>query len=522
MAVSQETIAKLKALPVSDVLSKDGAALKRVGREFVTQCLWHEDRNPSLTVSDDKGFVFCHVCQHNDDAIGYIQKKYGINFADACHKIAASNSIEVKLTDEDPQEAARLKAEKKAAYDYVAKSHARFRANLNNHPEAIAFIQSRNIKPETSRFFELGYDTSSKRLTIPISDYLGNRVGFTSRTILPDAKPKYKNSENNIIFNKNNIVFNEYRAADSIRANDECVFVEGHLDVISLWQAGIKNVVALQGTASPPPHVLKRLMNKTKRFVLCMDSDAGGIKAMSKFLDSVQQFTLSGELAVRVAVLPDGMDPDDFIQSGGDINSLIHSSQSWLDWLLDQWLDTLDFSNELKIQQIEKQIKELFSQISSQALRSHYYDKASIRLAQNKQDVAAQIAKGFHEHQAPQLKIRTWQRPGLEFTRKLVEKRMLRLYIHKPEFRWILEPLMDRLHFPQMKWLWRRLQEITEFAGENFCKDHVLAILCVAEPIYMQTLRSTVNPSVLIDDNEMSIAHIEKIMMQDLDAPIEI
>ena len=135
---------------------------------------------------------------------------------------------------------------------------------------------------------------------MPISDHLGKHVGFTARTIKQDVKPKYKNTENNSIFVKNEIVFNEYRAAEAIRQKDECVFVEGHLDVVSLWQAGVKNVVALQGTASPSETVLKRLMRKTKRFVLCMDADQGGLKAISKFLDSVKGYTLAGELDVRI------------------------------------------------------------------------------------------------------------------------------------------------------------------------------------------------------------------------------
>jgi DNA primase len=512
VAVSQETISKLKALSVSDVLQRDGTYLKKVGREFVTHCIWHDDRNPSLTVSDDKGFVFCHVCQHHDDAIGFISQKYGINFAQACEKVAASAGIDVQHTNEDPEQAAKNKAIRQKAFDDVTDKQIGYRKSLRDYPESIAFIQSRNIEPEASREFGIGYDHISKRLTLPISNHLGNFVGFTARTILPDVKPKYKNTENNLIFNKSDIVFNEYRAAQHIRSLDECVFVEGHLDVVSMWQGGIKNVVALQGTASPSEGVLRRLLRKTKRFVLCMDSDPGGITAISKFLNAVKDYTLKGELDVRVAVLPDGMDPDDYIQSGNSISSVISNAQSWLDWTLDQWLSTLDFSDELKIQEVEKKIKDLFSQISSPALRSYYYDKASIRLAQNKQSLAAQIAKGFHEFKGTTVHIKGWQRPSFKFTRELVEKRLLRLYIHSPEFRWLLAPLMENLHFPQMKWLWRRLGEVQSIAGDGFDHHAVLAVLCAAEPIYMQTLRPIVSPSIKVEDNELSIAHIESVM----------
>ena len=489
VGLSQESIKKIKSLSVSEVLATDGSTLKKVGREFVTRCLWHSDTNPSLTINNDKGFVFCHVCQHHDDAIGYIQQKYGLNFVDACERIASAHGIVLEKTNEDPESIAKYKREKQNAYAKVEKQQITFKKDLRSTPEAIAFLQCRNINPETSRDFGIGYDKKQRRITVPISDHLGKHVGFTARTILPDVKPKYKNTENNIIFNKSDIVFNEYRAAETIRTTGECVFVEGHLDVVTLWQAGVKNVVALQGTASPSEATLKRLMRKTNRFVLCMDADAGGIKAISKFLDSVKGYTLTGDLEVRVATLPDGMDPDDFIQKGNNISAVISEAVSWLDWILDQWLNTLDFKDELKIQQVEKHIKDLFSQIASPALRSHYYDKASLRLARNRQDVAAQIAKGFHEFKGAKVQLKLWSKPEASYTRKLVEKRMLRTYIHKPEYRWILAPLMDKLHYPETRWLWRRLKELEVYTGHDFCRHSVLAILCVAENVYMNSLR---------------------------------
>ena len=515
MAVSDETIQKIKSLPVSQVIQGDGGTLKRVGREYVTHCLWHDDLNPSLTVSDDKGFVFCHVCQHHDDGIGYIKQRHGLTFAEACEKIASGNNIVVQHTNTNPEEVAKHKAAKQKAYDQVSSAQIRYRNELNESEEAIGFMVSRGIQPETSREFGLGYDSKQKRITIPISDYLGKYVGFTARTLLRDVKPKYKNTENNLVFNKNEIVFNEYKASEHIRAKDECVFVEGHLDVVSLWQAGVKNVVALQGTATPSDRVLSRLMRKTKRFVLCMDADAGGVKAIGRFLNCVKDLTLKGELEVRVAVLPDGQDPDSFVGDCGDIKGVISDSLSWLDWILYQWLNTLDFSDELKIQNVEKQIKELFSQIASPALRNHYFDKASIRLAQNKQHLAAEINKAFREYQTEIVHLKTWSKPDFEYTRKLVEKRLMRLYIHKPEYRWMLSPLMEKLHFPQMKWLWRRIKEIEQVLGETFCHRSVLAILNVSEPIYMQTLRPIVSPTISIADDEMSVAHIEEVMTID-------
>lgn len=514
MAVSAESIARIKQIPVSAVLEAQGVKLKRIGREFVTHCLWHDDRNPSLTISDDKGFVFCHVCQHSTDAIGYVERKFGLNFRDSCEKIAATHNFVIELVDEDPEEAFRRREQINKCLSVVSGKHSEYRNNLRDYPKVIDYINSRGIEPVTSREFELGYDARGNRLTIPIHNFKGEMVGFTGRA-LGDEKPKYKNSENNLIFNKSELVFNEHRASDYIREADELVFVEGHLDVITLWQHGIRHVVALQGTSSPSEIVVKRLLRKTRRFVLMMDGDQGGKLAVGKFIDSVKEYALDGQLDIRIALLPAGSDPDEAIRSGYDLRDIVANSSSWMDWILDDWLNDLNFDDTVKIQKVEKEIKSLFSRLKSPALRTHYFDKASIRLAQNKQAVAAQIAKSFHEGTSTTKQSQHWDRPSETFTRQMAEKSVLRLYIHKQELRVFLKPIMPMLRIPAMVWLYNRILEIEDYCQDDQLPTAVKAILSVAEPHYLQTLRPIAVPTINIVDQSMVIAHIEDVLTKD-------
>lgn len=518
MAVSPETINRIKSLPVSEILEREGIFLKRIGREYLTHCLWHNDKNPSLTISDDKGFVFCHVCQHHDDTLGFIQKKYGLTFREACERVAAKNGFNVLLIDEDESVNNRLKQQISEQLQLNEKAQQVYRQNLKKYPESVEFIKSRNVKPETSRFFGLGYNASEKRLTIPIHDHKGRLVGFTGRTLDNDVKPKYKNTENNVVFNKSELVYNEFAASDEIRRVGSCIFVEGHLDVISLHQAGYRNVVALQGTSTPSHSIIKRLQRKTNTFILCMDSDAGGRLAVSKFLESVQSFTLSGQIDVKIATLPSGKDPDEFISSGGNFGEVIGNAPSWLDWILDNWLNELDFNDKLKIQNVETQIKSLFSQIMSPALRAHYYDKAAIRLAQNKQAVAAEILKDFQTVKSPKFKIKSWQRPGFDFTRKLAERRALRSYIHCDDYRWILRPLMEHLVFPESIWLWQRIVELEQYSSplDPYC---LMAVLIVSENQYLERLRPLLKPTIEISCDPAAISHTEEVMCRELLLP---
>lgn len=512
MAISVETIDKIKALPISGILESEGVPMKRVGREFVCQCVWHDDANPSLTISDQKGFLFCHVCRSSGDAINYIKEKFGLSFREAVERIAKSNNIQVLYTDENSEEIAKRLKERDDAYLVAEQRQKQFRLDLKDNQIAKDFIKSRNIKPETSRAFALGYDKRRNRLTIPIHNSSGKLVGFTGRSI-GGEKPKYVNTENNIIFNKSDIVFNEYNALEHIREAGECIFVEGHIDVIMMHQYGIKNVVALQGTASPDTPVVKRLLRRTSRFVLLMDGDEGGRQAIGKFLSAVEQYTLNGKIDLRIASLPEGKDPDDCVKSGIDLRSIIANSENWMDWILDSWLNQLDFSDTVKINDVEKRIKDLFSKISSQSLRTHYFDKAALRLAQNKQNVAAQIAKGFHETASYKVTLKSWTKPSEINVRKNIEKRLLRLYIHKDDLRLILRPLMGYLYFPEMKWLWNRVQEAEQLSNDVPLSGVLSAMMLVAEPQYLQQLRPIIVPTISVDDSSLVVRHIEDRMV---------
>lgn len=520
MALSDETIEKIKNLPVSTILENEGIFLKRVGKEFVTHCIWHKDKNPSLTISDQKGFTFCHVCREGGDAISFIKKKYGLNFRESCERIASANNIQVIYKDENPEIANERKRQIQISLLDVEQKLKHYRNSLKESRVVIDFIKERQILPETSRHFGLGYDPKENRLVIPIKDYMGRVVGFTRRAIGED-KPKYKNTENNLIFNKSEIVFNEYDAMDYIRMQDQCIFVEGHVDVIAMWQAGLRNVVALQGTASPSENVIQRMMRRTNSFVLCMDADEGGEKAIGIFLNSVKSLMLSGKLDVKIASIPEGKDPDEAIKNGFDIQDIINNAVPWLDWILDQWLLNLDFTNTFKIQEVESKVKDLISNITSAALRAHYFDKAAIRLAQNKQNVAAEILKNLQSDTSCTPGQKVWKKPDKYWTRSIVEKRLLRLYIHRPLLRFMLTPLMDSLINPDMIWLWNRIKELEEESIVDCTPYSIMAILAVAEPMYLQKLRPLARPTIKIDDSDEVLLHIENIMIKVISSQID-
>lgn len=519
-SISDYTIKAVKEVPITTLLERESIDFKRIGREAVTLCPWHNDKNPSLTVNDEKGFCYCFVCQGGSDGIGFIQERLGLSFSEAVIRIARSNDIEVIYEDLNPELAAKEAKRRVELMNQVNKEHESYRKFLKDtRAERIReFLEARNIEPATSKQFELGYCPRGffgDRVTVPIHDHRGTLVGFTGRATRDGVKPKYKNSENSEYFDKSKIVFNEHRAGIYAREADSLIFVEGHLDVIALWQYGIKNVVALQGTASPSESIVNRLARKTKRFILCFDADEGGLKATEAFIKVAGPMACRGDITVSIATMPDGYDPDDCINNDIDFFSIIEAARPWLDWQLDVWLSGIDRTDTARFTEIETRIKLLVESIQSPILRQYYIDKASTALsADNAQ--AAKIAKAWTANTSVVKSKKKWSKPTPSQTRAMAEMRLLRLYIHFPELRNDLRYLMSKIESPAYRWLWQRILEIEAHYDSTDIVSIITAIYCVAEPHYVRQLRSVAKPTIKVVQNQGIMDHLKRVLSQEL------
>lgn len=520
-SISDYTIKAVKEVPITSVLDRESIEYKKIGKEAVTLCPWHNDKNPSLTINDEKGFCYCFVCQTGGDVIGLLQQKLGLSFADTVERIARGSEIDIIYENIDPELALREARQKAAILDQLNSQQESYRKFIKDkRAERIRnILDERQILPATSKHFGLGYSPHgffADRITIPIHDHRGNLVGFTGRSTRDEVKPKYKNSENSDHFDKSKIVFNEHRALKEVNETDSIVFVEGHFDVISLWQAGIKNTVAMQGTAAPSEATIRRLAKRTKRFILCFDGDEGGNKAIEQFIKVAGPMACRGEITISVAQLPFGTDPDQCVREElVDMLAIIENGKPWLDWQLDIWLSSLDRSDTARFTAVENSIRSLVESIHSPVLRQYYIDKASKCLSQDPAS-AAKIAKEWVENiHAPKIK-KQWQKPTPIETRISVEKRLIRSYIHFPEVRDDLAELMDKIESPSLRWLWQRTKEVSQHCPEISLRHSLMAILSVSEPYYMRQLRPILIPTVQLSTETGIINHITTVMNQEL------
>jgi DNA primase len=552
MGIKDSTIERVRQLPISEVLTGEGIELKKIGREFVALCPWHNDSNPSLTVNDQKNLCFCFACGGGSDAIAFVEQKFSLSFADAIQRIAEKNGIQVEYDNLDSEEALRIAAQRRQLISTVAAAQECFRDGIRSDSgyDARLWLKARGIKPETSREFGLGwadsghrgepwnllvghlrekgalpvveaglavrgdrgiYDCFRSRVMVPIHDHRGTLVGFTGRKISEDDQSqKYKNSPSSAIFDKGALIFNEHRAVEAARVAGFMVFVEGHFDVISMWQHGIKNVVATQGTAGPSLASIRRIMRHCRRFVLCYDGDGGGNTAIEAFIKVAGPLACQGEVTVTVAQLPEGSDPDSCIREGIDLYSIIEAAPQWLDWQIDCWLRNVDRTDTHHFSKVEAAVRSLVESIKSPALRQFYIDKAAKVLAEDP-GAASKLAKTWSKSLPRLSHAQRWSRPVPAWVRSQVERRVLRLYVHCPSTRDRLRPLMGLLEGPSHIWLWNRLTEIEQHALE-VTPELVLALLAVCEPHYTRTLRAIAVPTIKVIQEDGIMEHAEKVL----------
>ena len=416
--ISQRTIDQVKEkAQILDVFEDQG--LKRMGREFVTRCPWHDDRKPSLSISPQKNFAYCHVCQHGVDALGWLQDR-GHTFQEAIESLARRYNVEVAFEDEaDNEKLQAERAERAQLYTKREKQEAAFSEALFGNREACLYLKDRGITKATAQAWGLGL--ASNRLMVPLRDAQGRTVAFTGRS-LGDQMPKYKNSPNDLLFDKSKMIFGLDRAIESIRRTREVVITEGQFDVIKLHQEGITNVVACSGTALTHDQI-NNLVRRcgAKVVTLCFDGDAAGEKAGYKALEKLQQLVLSETITLRILSMPAGEDPDSITRERGAkvMADMLADAPNWVQWWLHRELDKVDTSDIESVQTAERGVKRILASLPIGPQRAYVERVAAERLG------AAPKVK-------PAAPVQTKKQRD---AKKWTERRAVRCYLLLPESR---------------------------------------------------------------------------------------
>ena len=349
MSLSPQWLDELRARTTLSVVIGPSVKLIKAGREYKACCPFHNEKTPSFTVNDEKGFYHCFGCGAHGDAIRFLTDHRGLQFMDAVKELAGKAGMEVPAAD--PR--AQARAERAVGLYEIMEEAARWFVEQLEGVEggaARAYLQQRGITDATRRKFGFGfapdargrlrtelkshgddklveagllispddgkqpYDRFRGRLTYPIRDARGRCIAFSAR-ILGQGEPKYLNSPDTPLFDKGRTLFNLDKAGPASRAAKRIIVVEGQMDAIALDQAGIGEVVAPLGTAMTEQQ-LGLLWRLAPSPILCFDGDSAGQKAAVRA--ALRALPHVGpDRTLGFADLPAGQDPDDLVRSGG-------------------------------------------------------------------------------------------------------------------------------------------------------------------------------------------------------------
>ncbi|WP_285946276.1 DNA primase [Thomasclavelia cocleata] len=376
--LSAEKINEIRqSVDIVDVIG-NYLSLQKKGRNYVSLCPFHDDSHPSMSISPERQIYMCFVCHNGGNVFTFLKNYLKIPYIEAVKMVASMGNIDIS---EYNLEKRVQPVEQK--FEPLYKMHDEANKIYNHYLntklaiDAKEYLTKRKITDEIIDMFEIGYapsnnillkafekmnfnkvtmyesglviesnagyDRFSNRIMFPLHDANGRVVGFSGRIYQPSQnESKYMNSPESDIFIKGETLYNYHRVIEETRQAGFVIITEGFMDVIALYKAGIKNAVAIMGTALTKGHIslLKRL---SKTVYLCLDGDKAGKNATIKSIDIL----LHEGFTIKVVDLPESLDPDEFLdkKGGNELESLIKSPLSSLDFKMNYYYEMINMDN---------------------------------------------------------------------------------------------------------------------------------------------------------------------------------
>src|SRR6478609_1288051 len=420
MRFTPQFLDELRArLPVSEVVGRR-VKLKKAGREFKGLSPFQQEKTPSFTVNDQKGFYHDFSSGKHGDIISFLMETEGVGFAEAVERLASMAGMALPAATPD---AARHEQRRKTLHDVMELSAKFFADTLasRNGAKARGYLGDRAITPATQLQFRIGYapggpgdkyalkehlgaqgvavedmietgllvggddipvpyDRFRDRVMFPIADLRGRVIAFGGRALEKDVAAKYLNSPETPLFHKGDNLYNLSSARQAAHNGSPLVVVEGYIDVIAMVGAGYPASVAPLGTALTE-NQLALLWKMADEPILCFDGDRAGQKAAWRAADLALPHLKPGK-SLRFALLPEGQDPDDLARSGGRaaIEEVIGAARGLADVIWSREIEGGTFATPERRAALEARIGELASSIRDEVVRRYYRQDLAERL----------------------------------------------------------------------------------------------------------------------------------------------
>ncbi|MBC7320661.1 DNA primase [bacterium] len=511
--------------------------LTRSGKNYIGLCPFHNDHNPSFTVSPEKQLFYCFGCKEGGDVIKFLMKIEHLSYREALVQLGRRVGIEI---DDTSDESSRGIRELYKVNDLVTRYFHYILTETQYGKAPREYLAKRGIKKETIDAFKLGYAIASwnalqkflekkgisietqeilgliindketgktydrfrDRIIFPIIDMTGHTIGFGGR-VLDDSLPKYINTPETPIFRKGHILYGLYQTRDEIMKKDQAIIVEGYMDCISLYQAGIKNVVASMGTSFTREQglALKRI---AKDIVIAFDTDTAGDLAVIRGANILREVGCN----VRVARWTVFKDPDEFIRNQGPIIFLdiINRAKPFLDYMLDLLISRYEITSlEGRIQFFQEFFPLLRSEPKVSVQRA-YLDKVAT-LGKIPPELLYREFDLFYvsrkkEFEVTSISALSWmQREDIDALREKLERQLLFFALNDVRFFNIIKEIFqpDIFTVKEYREIYERLLqwnfEEGEFEVEDDNLSSVVAKINISEQIELSEniLNETIN-----------------------------
>ncbi|WP_102345565.1 DNA primase [Bacillus sp. Marseille-P3661] len=544
--IPDETIEKIsKQADIVEVIS-EYVQLKKQGRNYFGLCPFHGEKSPSFSVSAEKQIFHCFGCGAGGNVFSFIMDLEKCSFIEAVKIVADKLKIDVDL--DDNQNVVGFGSSNKflsiyRAHDLLQKFYHHFLVNTKEGSEALQYLRKRGFTDEVIDKFQIGYAPNSwdvvtrflhkrgfdvhemyqaglvnqresdgnyfdrfrDRIMFPIWDLQSRTIAFGGR-ILYEGEPKYLNSPETQIFNKGKILYGLNIARSQIRKKQQVVLFEGYVDVISAWRAGVDNGIATLGTALTEEQATL-IRRNVDNVIICYDSDSAGINAAYRAAGILQNAGCN----VKIAKMPDGYDPDDYIQQYGieSFNTnVINASITLMTFKFDYLKRGKNLQNEGElIKYIEEVLTEI-SQLPKAVERDHYLRQISNEYSLSLDALKSQqtqIYKSLRKNKD----ISTFNRNNNSNYQFFAKKKLLPAY-HNAE-RLLLAHMIRDVNIAQ---------QIKEQIGCGFNIDEHNAIALVVYGFYEEGVAPTFGNIIQKLDDEHIKRMVSEIAMLDINEDI--
>jgi DNA primase len=518
--------------------------LEKAGINYRALCPFHNEKTPSFFVSPSRQMWHCFGgCNEGGDIFKFVMKIEGIEFIDALKLLAKKAGVQLKTSSKKYEE---IKTQREKLLDICKKATIFFSTQLNKSKtglEAKDYLMKRGLKEETIKEWKIGYAPSTwdslcnyliglgyerkdiidaglasekffdrfrSRIIFPICDFNGQPVGFTGRVFNSDDEAKYLNTPNTLLYDKSQALYGLDKAKVEIRKNDSCVLVEGNVDCIMSHQSGVKNCLAVSGTALTPAHlgIIKRFSNN---LILSFDMDLAGNNATKKGID----MALKNGFNVKVISMNSEKDPADIILSSGEDEwkKIIKEAKPINQFYFDLSFKDRDVRSVEDKKKIVSELLPIFKKIDNTIEQTYWIQKLAEKLSIREDDIRQEMKKV----NLPKQEVEVQKEKTGKSRKELLEEAILSMVLIEPS---IVETLTE-----EQKKLFTFLEKENNdsyiIMKSELLKEEDIDIneewrKCVyeIEKIYKEEKRKKIMADIKEKEKEGSFEEVKKLLLE--------